>query len=247
MDINLPVISMKNISKYYGKFLAIDKVNMSVNEGEVMGLIGPNGAGKTTILNIAAGLIPASSGDVFILDQSIQEYPFATRAKVGFSTNEMKLYLKLTPREILFYFGKLFSVSPGCLKNRVEDLIYQFDLTSFADKYCGTLSTGQFQRVSLARVLINDPKIVILDEPTTGLDVISKELLLKIIIDLVKNKNKSVLFSTHNLEEIESICDKVTIIANNRMLFTGNKSDVLTLTQQKSVNEAFHYLLKTEN
>ncbi len=245
MDVNLSVISMKNVSKYYGRFLAIDKVNINVRKGEIMGLIGPNGAGKTTILNIAAGLIAPSSGEVFILDQSIQKYPFATRAKVGFSTNEMKLYPKLTPRETLFYFGKLFSVSPTRLKNRVENLIHQFDLTSFADRYCGTLSTGQFQRVSLARVLINDPQIVILDEPTIGLDIMSKGLLLEVIMDLAKNKNKSVLFSTHSLEEVDSLCDKVTVVANNSLLFTGNKADILTITKQKSLSEAFHYLLKT--
>jgi sodium transport system ATP-binding protein len=167
------------------------------------------------------------------------------RQSLGFLTGDMDLYRRLNPREILLYFGELYQTPTAELHPRVEKLIDAFGITPFVDRHCEKLSTGQKQRVSIARTLVHDPKVVILDEPTTGLDIMSSEFILQFIRRMAREEGKALLFSTHNLTEVERLCDRIAIINNGQTVYLGAIDDLLDQTGEDSLSKAFFRLVSS--
>ena len=169
------------LEKRFGPVLAVSDVSLRVSASEVVGLLGPNGAGKTTTLRMLAGILPPTRGRVFVGGLDVQRHPLEARAGIGFLSGDTQLYQRLTPREVLRYFGRLYGVEEGRLSARIADLVGELEMSGFADRPCGTLSSGQKQRANIARAFLHEPDVLILDEPTVALDIISGQFIVESI------------------------------------------------------------------
>lgn len=238
-----PMIQAKGLTKMFGDFKAVDQLSFEVMSGEIFGLLGPNGAGKTTTLRMLSGLLQPTEGESFIAGHSMKNEQIAARQELGFLTGDMDLYRRLNPRELLTYFGRLYEVPEKILKERVDRLIKEFGITDFEKRFCEKLSTGQKQRVSIARTLVHDPKVVILDEPTTGLDIMASEFILQFIKKIAKEDGKCVIFSTHHLDEVERLCDRIAIIHKGQLQQIGSIQEVQQSAGHKRLADAFFSLV----
>ena len=220
-------ISIKNISKEYGKQKALDKVSFEIEEGEIVGLLGPNGAGKSTLMKILSGFIPPTEGLATVEGLDVMEESLAVRAKIGYLPESNPLYLDMYVKEYLQFVGGIYKLKN--LKQRVVEMILLTGLQDEQYKKLGALSKGYRQRVGLAATFIHDPKVLILDEPTSGLDPNQ----LVDIRNLIKEigKNKTVLFSSHIMQEVEAICDRVIIVNKGQMIADSPTSKLQDLLQ----------------
>lgn len=237
-------IEARQLSKDFGDFRAVDNLSFTVEPGEIFGLLGPNGAGKTTTLRMLSGLLRPTKGKCFITGLSMQDQQLEARKQLGFLTGDMDLYRRLTPKELLTYFGKLYEVPSRELQKRVAMLIDSFGISDFQNKHCEKLSTGQKQRVSIARTLVHNPKVVILDEPTTGLDIMASEFILQFIRRMAKEEGKAVIFSTHHLDEVERLCDRIAIISKGKLAQMGTVEEVKNSTNHANLAESFFELVE---
>jgi len=218
-------IKISNLSKVYGEQKAVDEINLEINKGEILGFLGPNGAGKSTTMKIITGYLPPTSGSATINSIDVVENPAEAKRIIGYLPEHNPLYLDMYVHEFLEFIGKLHGMRGRRLKDRVEEMIRLCGLTQEQNKLLGSLSKGYRQRVGLAQALIHDPEILILDEPTTGLDpnqIIEIRKLIKKV-----SKEKTVIFSTHILQEVEALCDRVAII-NKGKIVANDRVDVLT-------------------
>lgn len=239
----MTLIEARQLTKDFGDLRAVDHVSFSVAAGEIFGLLGPNGAGKTTTLRMLAGLLTPTDGKAFIAGHSMRNDKLAARRGLGFLTGDMDLYRRLKPDELLTYFGRLYQMSNGEIRHRVEYLMDAFGIDDFADRQCEKLSTGQKQRVSIARTLVHDPRVVILDEPTTGLDIMASEFILRFIHRMAKEENKAVIFSTHNLTEVERLCDRIAVINQGKMAYQGDVAGLAAQTGAPNLSAGFFRLV----
>ncbi len=237
------LIEARGLSKDFGSLWAARDVSFQVEAGEIVGMLGPNGAGKTTTLRMLSGLLTPTEGEAFVGGHSMQHAQQDARKGLGFLTGDMDLYRRLKPAEVLNYFGRLYGVPETTLKNRVAQLMNAFHINEFADRFCEKLSTGQKQRVSIARTLVHDPKVVILDEPTTGLDIMASEFILQFIRSMAKEEGKAVIFSTHHLDEVERLCDKVLVIHAGRLVFAGTPAELNAQTGKNRLADSFFQLV----
>ncbi|MBK8703407.1 MAG: ABC transporter ATP-binding protein [Saprospiraceae bacterium] len=237
-------IEARNLGKRFGEVHAVQEVSFEVHPGEIVGLLGPNGAGKTTTLRMLAGLLAPTAGEAFINQHSVQKEPLVARRALGFLTGDMDLYRRLTPVELLTYFGQLYEVPRPELRRRIDELVEAFGIGDFKDKHCEKLSTGQKQRVSIARTLVHDPAVVVLDEPTTGLDIMASEFILQFIRRMARENGKAVIFSTHHLDEVERLCDRVVIIHKGRLQHHGDIDSALAATNQARLADAFFEMVQ---
>lgn len=196
---------------------ALRGVSFTCAPGEVLGLLGRNGAGKTTTLRILATILSPTSGTARVMGHDVVADGAHVRRSLGFLTGDTRLYDRLSPEEALRYFGRLQGLDGDALRRRIADLSDRFDLGPLLGRRIGTLSTGQKQRVSLARALLHDPRVVVLDEPTTGLDILGARETLDLVGSL-RDEGRTVLFSTHILSEVERLCDRVAVIEAGRLL-----------------------------
>jgi ABC-2 type transport system ATP-binding protein len=207
-------IEVKNLFKYYGEQAAVRDVSFSVNKGEIVAFLGPNGAGKSTTMKIMTGYIPASSGEVYIGGIKVDVDELKTRQMIGYLPENNPLYVDMYVREYLEFVGRIYKVKN--LKSRVAEMVNAVGLDVEQNKKIGALSKGYRQRVGLAQAIIHDPEVLILDEPTTGLDpnqlVEIRELIRQI------GKQKTVLLSTHIMQEVEAICDRVIILSKGQIV-----------------------------
>ncbi len=240
MDIT---IKSDGLTKDFGTVLAVDDLSFEVGKGQIFGLLGPNGAGKTTTLRMLAGLLKPTAGDAFIGGISMEHSTEEARKKLGFLTGDMDLYRRLKPLELLTYFGRLYEVEENILRDRIAHLAEAFGINEFKNQLCEKLSTGQKQRVSIVRTLVHDPEVVILDEPTTGLDIMSSEFVLQFIKKMAEEEGKTVIFSTHHLDEVERLCDQIAIIDNGKLTFSGTIQDAKKTTEQQHLADAFFSLV----
>ena len=205
-------IQVKEVSKYYGQQAALQTVSLEVKKGEIVGFLGPNGAGKSTLMKIITTYLTADEGQVEVCQENVEENPLSVRQKVGDLAEHNPLYLEMYIKEYLGFIADLY----GCSKERVSDMIELTGLSPEQHKKIGELSKGYRQRVGLAAALIHEPEVLILDEPTTGLDPNQ----LVEIRNLIKNsgKNKTVMLSTHIMQEVEKICNRVIIINKGKIV-----------------------------
>ena len=198
---------------------AVNNISFKCEPGRVFSLLGPNGAGKTTTLRMLSTIFKPSSGTIKICGMDTVGNELEIRRKIGFLTGSTGLYQRLTPNEILTYFGKLYRMTEDEIENRKKELYALLDMDSFQNKRLGKLSTGMKQKVSIARTMIHDPEVVIFDEPTSGLDVITSENIIK-LIQSCKEQNKTVIFSSHIMSEVDLLCDDIAIIDEGKILFS---------------------------
>lgn len=208
-----------------GKKVALDGLSFTAYEGEIYGLLGPNGAGKTTMLRILSTLIRADGGDAFVAGKSVTREPEAVRASIGFLTSELKLEDFFTPAYLFEFFGRLHGLSPEKIAARRKELFARFGIDSFAEVKVGDLSTGMKQKVSLVISIIHDPSVVIFDEPTNGLDVLTAKVVTDFLCEL-KGQGKSIIVSTHIFSLIEKLCDRVGIIIGGKMAAEGTLEEI---------------------
>ncbi len=241
-------IEARGLSKVYqdkkrGPVQALDGLDLSCREGEIFGLLGPNGAGKTTTLRILSTILAPTSGSARIAGVDLLADPLEVRRRIGFLSASTGLYPRLSARETLEYFGRLHGLSEEALAARIEELLEAFDMHSFADGRCGALSTGQKQRVSIARAVLHDPPVLILDEPTTGLDILASSAM----IDFIESRRAAgtcVLFSTHILSEAERLCDRIGVIHNGRLLAEGTYDELCRQTGATWLEDVFKALVR---
>ncbi len=217
---------------------AVNELSFRVREGQMYGLLGPNGAGKTTTLRMLSGLMSPTAGRAIMAGCDVSDDPMAVKRSIGFLTANTGLYQRLSTRELLTFFAELHGLSNHHARQRVNHLLDWLDMQSFADHRCGGLSTGQKQRTNIARALVADPPILILDEPTLGLDVLSNRVILDFIVR-EREVGKTVLLSTHYLHEAESMCDVVGLLHNGALVAEGSVPELLAQTQEEHLNDAF--------
>jgi len=243
------MIQVENLSKSFldkkrGPVRAVDGISFQVAEGEIFGLLGPNGAGKTTTLRLLATLLEPSAGTARIAGHDILREPGAVRRKIGFLSGDMGLYHRLTPREILTFFGRLNDWNGDRLGRRIDELAAALAMREFLDTKVDKLSTGMRQKTAIARTLLHDPPILILDEPTAGLDVPTA----RVIEEFIRNgrqAGKCILFSTHVMEEAEFLCDRIAVIHQGRIRALGTMRELTELTGKQRLREIFLALLGT--
>jgi sodium transport system ATP-binding protein len=239
-----PVLVARGLVKHFEGVLAVAGLDLTVHAGEVLGLLGPNGAGKTTTLRMLAGILPPSEGRITLNGLDIRERPLDAKQRIGFLSGDTQLYQRLTPREVLAYFGRLYSMEEARLAARIEALIHDLEMASFASRPCATLSAGQKQRANIARAFLHEPDLLILDEPTTALDVLSG----RFIVEAIRGRRaagKAILFSTHIMSEAEYLCDRITLMHEGRAVDSGTLTELLARTGAHNLTDAFlHHVQK---
>ena len=245
------MIEVKDIKKKFIKdmpgkkkeeFYANKGISFDAKEGEVVGILGPNGAGKTTLLRIIAGIMEATSGSITIDDMNYKKNDLDIKKKIAFLSGNTKLYKDISPVEFLRMCGEYYDVEKEELDKRISSIIDRFDMSFFKNQKISDLSTGQTQRVGIARCLVHDPKYYILDEPTSGLDIISSQVILDFIKDEKKN-GKCILYSTHYMEEAENICDRVVLIHKGKVIATDTPKAIEKETKTTNLRDAFFKLI----
>ena len=212
-----PVLEVQDVRKQYGHAVALGGVSLAVQPGELFGLLGPNGAGKTTLLSIVSGLLAPTHGTVQIDGQRLGMTDRELRRKIGFATQDLAIYPELTARENLEFFGRLYGLKGQLLSNRVNTLLDSVALTDRANQRCGTFSGGMKRRLNLAVALVHEPKLLLLDEPTTGVDPQSR----RHIFEQVRERNRAgltVIYTSHYMEEVQELCTRIAIVDHGKMV-----------------------------
>lgn len=234
-----PLIEAQNLSKHFGEKVAVDTLNLEVYGGEIFGFLGPNGAGKTTTIKMITGLLQPSSGTVKVAGNDVQRMPLKAKAVTGYVPDEPHLYDKLTVRELLRFVGDLYGVQRERVQRRSDELLRLFDLDGAADDQIDSYSHGMRQKAALASALIHDPQILVLDEPTVGLDPKSARLI-KDILRQIADRGAAVFLSTHILEIAERMCDRIGIINQGRLVAVGTMGELRSQrTEESSLEDIF--------
>lgn len=231
-------IKVQHLKKQYPGVLAVNDISFTVQYGEILGLLGPNGAGKTTTLSILAGMMKSSSGRVEICQENLAHPNSNFKNKIGFLSNDTQLYERLSVSENLRFFGALQSMPRQQLMQRTEELISHLEMSSFAHQKVGTLSAGQKQRANIARAIVHDPKVLIFDEVTASLDILSSQFIIGMIRE-AKSRGKAIIFSTHIMSEAEYLCDRIALIFKGKIIREGTKQDLIAHHQSDNLTEAF--------
>ena len=226
-------------------FYALDGIDLEIPSGGVLGLLGQNGAGKTTLLRILSTSLKPSSGVVLCDGEDLTKNPLEIRRCIGFVSGNTGLYGRLTAREMLLYYGRLHGMQAAALRERIDELSATLDMEAFLDRRNETFSSGMRQKVSIARALIHEPDILLFDELTTGLDVAAAESVLA-VVEMCRERNKTVLFSTHHMDEVDQLCDRVAILHAGRLCFEGDAAGMRQQTGESFLDKAFLKIIKAE-
>lgn len=227
----LALIETRSLVKRYGDKIAVDNVSLQVQGGEVFGFLGPNGAGKTTTIKMIVGLLQPTSGTIHVAGVDVQAQPLIAKASCGYVPDTPNLYAKLTARELLRFVGDLYNLDRRQVAQRTEELLRVLDLTAAADDTVDSYSHGMQQKASLASALMHDPRVLVLDEPTVGLDPKSARLI-KDLLRQMADRGAAVFLSTHILEIAERMCDRIGIINKGQLVAVG------TMTELRSLGKA---------
>jgi ABC-2 type transport system ATP-binding protein len=231
-----PIIEITNLSKKYGKRTAVNHLNLSVEAGEIFGFVGPNGAGKTTTLRILATLLRANAGEAFVAGHSVKKSPRGVRGSIGYMPDSFGIYHDMRVWEYLDFFGACYHLREAERKRLVNDLLELVDMTPRRDDMVDKLSRGLQQRLGLARTLIHDPQVLILDEPASGLDPRARVEIRELLVELAR-MGKTVFFSTHILADVAEICTRVGIIEAGQIVATGTLDELQRgLATQRAVH-----------
>ncbi|MFQ5591306.1 MAG: ABC transporter ATP-binding protein [Phycisphaerae bacterium] len=224
---------------------AVNGLSFRVGQGEIYGLLGPNGAGKTTTLRMLSGLMAPTSGTATLAGFDVTTAPTSVKRVLGFLTANTGLYLRLTARELLVYFGQLHGMEAIEAGLRAQELIDWLNMVDFADLRCGALSTGQKQRVNIARALVANPPILVMDEPTLGLDVLSNRVMLE-FIKRERDEGKAIIISTHYLDEAETMCDRIGLLHEGSLIADGDLNSLRASSGEERLSNIFLKLVHAD-
>lgn len=225
------MLEVKNVTKYYGDFKAVDNLSFTVKEGEIFGLLGVNGAGKTTTFRMIMGLLEPTKGVITLNGKKID---YNVTDEIGFLTEERSLLTKLTVKEQCIYYGRLKNMKTSQILKRMDELLEKFGVSEYKDKKIKELSKGNQQKIQFITAILNNPKLLILDEPFSGLDPFNVELFKKEIIEMSKN-GSIIIFSSHRMEHVELFCKKLVIILKGKTVLEGYLSDIKEQYQKKDI------------
>jgi sodium transport system ATP-binding protein len=228
--------------KKRGTVRAVDQVSFRCEPGRVYGLLGANGAGKTTTLRMLATLLAPTSGGATVAGCDVAHHPEEARANLGFLSTATALYGRLTAREFVEYFGRLHGLTEEVLHRRLEELFARLEMNEFCDRRCDSFSTGMKQKTSIARVLVHDPQVMIFDEPTNGLDVMTARTIVAFIREC-RDRGKTVIFSTHVMSEAQKLCDTIGIIHDGRLLAEGTLANLRAQLGMDDLEEIFVHIV----
>lgn len=226
-----------------GEIQAVDKVSFHCKPGQIYGLLGPNGAGKTTILRMLSTVLRPTAGKASILGHDVAEEPQEVRKRIGFLSGNTGIYDRMTPYEMVRYFGRLYGMEEEKLKQRIEEVFSLLDMNHFRDKMNAKLSSGMKQKVSIARTIIHDPQVMIFDEPTVALDIMVARSVIE-FIERVKSENRCIIFSTHIMSEAERLCDECCIIDQGQVLVIGTLENLRADSGKERLEDIFFYYVR---
>ena len=223
---------VKNLSKKYNEHLAVDNISFYVKEGEIFGLLGPNGAGKSTTISMLSCLLEPTSGEAFIDGKSIKKDPMGVKKVIGLIPQEIALYPTLSAKENLYFWGKMYGLSGSLIKKRVKEILEIVGLTDRAKDRIDTYSGGMKRRINIAAGLIHRPKVIMLDEPTVGIDPQTRINILETVINLNK-LGMTIIYTSHYMEEVEMLCNRIAIMDEGRIIAMGTKNELRLLVGGK--------------
>ena len=238
-------IEIKNLNKKFRDTLAVKNMSFKIYKGQTIGLLGPNGCGKSTTIGMLLGLIKPTSGNVIIDGKNMENNRTELLQKMNFISPYIDLPKKLTIEENLKVYGRMYGVKN--LKNKIVELMESLNLTGLKKRKTGELSSGQKNRVSLAKALINDPEILLLDEPTASLDPDVGDYVRSIIENFSSNKKKTILIASHNMNEVERLCDEVMMMKNGEIIDKGKSIDLISKHGRKNLEEVFLKIVREKN
>jgi len=239
------LVSVNNLSKNFSSFEAVKEISFSINESEILGLLGPNGCGKTTTIGMMLGLLKPTSGEVIINGLNVEKNRINLLKKMNFISPYIELPKKLTVKENLMVYGKLYSVNG--INNRIDYLTETLRLNEFINKKTGELSSGQKNRVSLAKAVVNDPDILLLDEPTASLDPETGDFVRTFIEKISSEKKMSILLASHNMNEVKRLCKSILMMKDGKIIDRGTPSEIINKHGKKNLEEVFLKLNRTKN
>jgi sodium transport system ATP-binding protein len=235
------MIEARGLSKCFqdkkrGEIRAVDNVSFTCQPGKIYGLLGANGAGKTTTLRMLATILEPTDGTAIVCGYDVVDDPEKVRANIGFLSTGTALYPRLSSQELVEYFGRLNGLDEATLKRRVDEIFNRLEMNEFRDRRCDKLSTGMKQKTSIARTLVHDPPVMIFDEPTTGLDVMTARTIINFISEC-RERGKAIIFSTHIMSEVERLCDSIGIIHDGKLLAEGTVSELRAKYAEHNIEE----------
>ena len=239
------LVSVNNLSKNFSSFEAVKEISFSINESEILGLLGPNGCGKTTTIGMMLGLLKPTSGEVIINGLNVEKNRINLLKKMNFISPYIELPKKLTVKENLMVYGKLYSVHD--INNRIDYLTETLRLGEFINKKTGELSSGQKNRVSLAKAVVNDPDILLLDEPTASLDPETGDFVRTFIEKISSEKKMSILLASHNMNEVKRLCKNILMMKDGKIIDRGTPTEIINKHGKKNLEEVFLKLNRTKN
>ena len=240
-----PIVEVKNLRKNYGEKEAVKSISFKINENEILGLLGPNGSGKTTTIGMMLGLLKPTSGDILIEGKKIEENRIEILKKINFISPYIELPKKLTVKQNLIVFGKLYKINK--LDERIDYLTSKLRLEDILNRITGELSSGQKNRASLAKSLINDPKVLLLDEPTASLDPEIGDFIRSFLEKYKKEKKISILLASHNMNEVTRLCKSILMMKDGKLIDSGNPEMLIQKHGRKNLEEVFLKLTRSKN
>jgi len=232
------MIQVKGLSKSFGEVKAVQNVTFSASDGQITGLLGPNGAGKSTTLRMLYTLLKPESGTAKVDGFDVRQSALEVQRRIGVLADARGLYPRLTTRENIRYYGRLHGLEGDTLEKQIDSLLTLLDMQSIANRKTGGFSTGEKLKVAIARTLVHDPKNVLLDEPTNGLDVMSTRAMRQ-FIQRLRDEGKCVLFTSHIMQEVAALCDQIVIISHGEVSANGSPDDLRKQTGQENLEDAF--------
>ena len=226
-----------------GVLRALDDITFDVHPGEIFGLLGPNGAGKTTCLRILSTVLKPTRGIAEVAGLNVMRDPEGVRRNIGFMSNNTGIYDRMTAREMVEYFGRLYGLSEDRLQQRIDEIFDILQMNDIGDRLGGKMSTGMKQKVSIARTIVHDPPVIIFDEPTSGLDVLVARNVLE-AVGLLRDQGKCIIYSTHIMSEVEKLCERIAIIHRGSILASGQRDHLVQQNEKTDVEQLFFDLIR---
>jgi sodium transport system ATP-binding protein len=239
------MIKVSNLVKSFGAIKAVRGISFEVHDGEITGLLGPNGAGKTTTLRMLYSLLPPDAGEICIDGLDPTKDAMAIKRTLGVVPDSRGLYVRMSARENIAYYGRLHGMPSRDIEARIEELVNTLDMSDFIDRRTEGFSQGQRVKVAIARAMVHNPQTVLLDEPSNGLDVMSTRALRRYILDL-KERGHSIVLSTHIMQEVAVLCDRIVIIAGGKIAANGSAEELLQKSGCSTLEDAFVRLIGSE-